>query len=592
MHRKKISSNQLKEYIEKKDLSNLDLSDIDLSQYPSETWNDCIFYNTDLRRTNIQFDPCLTHSEGISFIKYSLAYCDLGENPLTSMSINLSLVKVIGANLNSPNITAFLDFYGLIDLTDTVLPSSTTDLSTTPLTITITENTLKNNPQTKFKSADILSFLKKKLPSWEKILTDEEIKNWLEYCLDILQFDKSGALKELYVQIQNILSPIEKLHFFRGVIDQKEIPNLQITLPIVNILNEFQLNNNTFTSPTFRLSFKDLISLPYQGIFINNQVISPQFPLITPSSWQEITDKYAQRRRIQSSQYTFRTSVYVELSRDCPCHCSFCRNNSYDYCQYDFNQLEKTFTTLVPYVQDIVIGGGEPTIKMNHIYELKQIVDKLGCYPNFTIFTNGLLSPKEMQRALDNGMNINLSRHAVSDEENAKVFGVSSQKIISGDDLKVINSANITLCPTLFQGGLDSARKLLQYIIFAQNNNISHILFQTLHQDASQGNKSFNEPTSINPNELEKVKKVLLSYNYTPSLPIYSATGYKLTIFKKGNMTITFKEYISEKELDTKWANAVKRTFDLSIAPDGKLYENWNQQSNPILSLKKANLED
>lgn len=37
MHRKKISSNQLKEYIEKKDLSNLDLSDIDLSQYPSET---------------------------------------------------------------------------------------------------------------------------------------------------------------------------------------------------------------------------------------------------------------------------------------------------------------------------------------------------------------------------------------------------------------------------------------------------------------------------------------------------------------------------------------------------------------------------
>ena len=46
-----------------------------------------------------------------------------------------------------------------------------------------------------------------------------------------------------------------------------------------------------------------------------------------------------------------------------------------------------------------------------------------------------------------------------------------------------------------------------------------------------------------------------------------------------------FKRYVSKKELDVLWQTAIKRTFDLSLSPNGTLYDDWSE--NHIKSLKK-----
>ena len=44
---------------------------------------------------------------------------------------------------------------------------------------------------------------------------------------------------------------------------------------------------------------------------------------------------------------------------------------------------------------------------------------------------------------------------------------------------------------------------------------------------------------------------------------------------------------ITEEQLALEWPKALKRVFDLSIAPNGDLYENWSQTSGLVKIKKK-----
>lgn len=73
---------------------------------------------------------------------------------------------------------------------------------------------------------------------------------------------------------------------------------------------------------------------------------------------------------------------------------------------------------------------------------------------------------------------------------------------------------------------------------------------------------------------------------YEISIPIYSTGDYKLIIAKKEGIQISFKQYITKEELESKWYQSPKRTFDLSMDPSGNLYENWHQSSGKVLIRK------
>ena len=130
---------------------------------------------------------------------------------------------------------------------------------------------------------------------------------------------------------------------------------------------------------------------------------------------------------------------------------------------------------------------------------------------------------------------------------------------------------------------MDLKDKILDYIkYYSKKIKIHNFLFQTLHQD-------LNAPISsstilpINSHIFDLVIDKLRKKGYAISMPIYSTGDYKLIIAKKGDIHISFKQYITKEELESKWYQSPKRTFDLSMDPSGNLYENWHQSSGKVL---------
>ena len=106
------------------------------------------------------------------------------------------------------------------------------------------------------------------------------------------------------------------------------------------------------------------------------------------------------------------------------------------------------------------------------------------------MFSNGTkLNLIEDDYIMDN-FKLNISRHAVNDRENACVFGVPSNKVITSADIEKLNLRNkeVTLNATCFKGGLDSFSKIIDYVNFAKQIGCKKVLIQDLQKSMSLGN--------------------------------------------------------------------------------------------------------
>ena len=67
-----------------------------------------------------------------------------------------------------------------------------------------------------------------------------------------------------------------------------------------------------------------------------------------------------------------------------------------------------------------------------------------------------------------NNFRLNISRHAVDDYQNASIFGINVDKMMSSSQLEKLNARNgqVTLNAVCFNGGLDSFEKIVDYINF------------------------------------------------------------------------------------------------------------------------------
>lgn len=400
----------------------------------------------------------------------------------------------------------------------------------------------------------------------------------------IKRSDQEHLIIDLIEELFPYLDTSKKFDFFEGEINSTEFNNIlfnKISRKHLSLLSiRFcTFNNCIFNNELINYS-NDYYSYNYECTFNNCS-----FPKFNEHSWTSIGKH---RLLMDSSPYTIRTNLYVELGRLCNAKCKFCRNSSYDNCTYNKKELLRTLKSVLPYCHDIVIGGGEPTLVFEDILECKNLDEEFS-NKNWYVFTNGSLSNEQIKILLENGFKINLSRHSYMDEENNKIFNINNSKF--NIDIEKFNSEhvnnNTTLCVTCFKGGIDNENKVMDYFTWAIKKNFNSILFSNLHEDNSSGINTSYENLNVESSIFQELQYYLLENGYTKKTDIYSTGSYISTVYKKDNISIIFKKYLSKKEFKESWDTSIKKTYDLSIDPSGTLHENWHQLDNGYTLKKK-----
>lgn len=556
---------------EKKDLSYCDLSNLDLGNLPTSTWSGFVFHHINFKNTNIKFYPVT--------LRGSMVYCDF-------TNCNLSYLRTCdfgsqmdakGCNFSNTNLDIDWGPYHYIDLTFPDSEKMKKNIKVIEQFSILNYQTILNNPHLSFSSITILWAIRRKLREMKQPFNSEEIKMNINFIDRMLKEDAKREKKLVeFFSILNNANPFteyEKIQFFLGKVQNKSFKEIDLSNIPIKLINRIKFEYCTFEKICFPEYYEKHC---YDLKLISCKTPHVYFPTITPSSWQDLTDK-----RLGNSRITLYRNLYLELGRACNGKCAFCRNQHLEPCHYDLKNIRKNLFDYGRILDNIVIGGGEPTLLAEDILKLRRNNWK---NPTWTIFTNGSKLDKLIDLSLEYDFHFNISRHAISDDENNKILGVKSLTIEDIQELKekTYRSTNITLCATCFKGdGLDTVKKLEDYIDFTEECGVYSILFQTLHKDLEN-----NQTPQVLPIEDEIFDEVIMKLKeqgYEIGMPIYSTGDYKLMIAKKDGKTISFKKYITKEELEKQWYQACKRTFDLSMDPSGEIYENWHQSSGKVL---------
>lgn len=596
-----------------KDFSNLDLSGIDLSEIPEKEWRNCIFSNTDFSNTNIKFRPNYLktiigkfHTSN-DFLGIFIKNCDFSDNDLSYIqnfdfysSNKKCYVYVESCNFKNTKLRVDINWYDL-ELDDYYLSLDYKDfyfVENLNCKINFIDiNTIRKNPGLKLPSFRYIiatsSYIRDKekgeLHYNKKGLNLEQKKKIVNECESLLELDSQGYLKTFYELFKNKMDIEDKYNFFNRKIKGLYLKDIAIKNFPSSLLTCFDFSGNTFDNVIINNKFKDL--LRFQDYFLydfgdlKNTYKSLILPSIKYDSWKE--NKYAQRR-IANGTISFLTKVYIELSRYCNGNCKFCRNNSFSKCKYDLEKIKETLNNIKTYLNIAVIGGGEPTLRLNDVKALHQSFMNINRL-DFHMFTNGTNPSIINDNYVMENFKINLSRHAKDDIKNAKIFGISPINLMNKKDIEklAIKNPEMTLSATCFKGGLDNLDDIISYVYFAKEIGVKKVLLTDLHKDISMGsNKVYEQSLNIESNVFDDVINYLKEKGLKSKYSIYATGGYVSYVFKdKDDFSITVQKYLTKEELDDYWVSAVKRSFDLSIEPAGNLYENWHQQSSPVKSI-------
>lgn len=607
--RKKIKNikkiwDKRKKKLKIKDFTNLDLEGLDLSVIPAPSWNGCIFKNTSVKNTGIKLMLLsLTSNDYFSYVainggKYEesiICDCDFSDNNLAQYNDDIRFTYFRNCNFRNTNLNQFIQGENnLLDegcvFYESVFYSPVIDVLT-----------IEKNQQLQLEIRHIIwviqsivndqlidipyTNLRTKFESLSTLDIERRVLEGEKY----LHLDRTGELQKLYDNLD--MNLIQKLYFFNGYIVDKKLCEINLEGFSSNLLNAFSFINCDFRGARLTNSYEDLLSLHVQTFpkSTNNIYEGLCLSSVNYGSWKEMPK--GNGNKISESPYTFRTNLYLELGRACNAKCTFCRNSSFAACEYNLDNISATLNDCYYYLDNIVIGGGEPTLRKD---DIRKLIDEIyhygrGYHPNWTIFTNG--SDLDFN-GLNRNIYFNISRHAVTDSDNARIFGLSENDIASTTDLMRFidqrDSERVSLCATCFKGGLDSSEKIIKYIFFCRDIGARNVLISDLHRDSSLGNKGEAElDLNIDSNIFTNVMVYLQNMGFSKNYPIYSTGGYVSTVLKQNGFTVAFKSYITKEELEQNWPTAVKRTFDLSINPTGILYENWHQSSGLVRSLRK-----
>lgn len=503
-----------------KDFSNLDLSNIDLSIIPEDKWKKCTFCNTNLNNTNIRFP-----NENWIYIK--IDYKTIMANP----------------DLKLPSIYISAAIY-----------------------------------------YDFLS-----MHYYEFKELNEDVKSKMIFdCENMIKYDWQGYLKKFYNSIKDNLNIDDKFLFFVfNEVSNQQFRDIYIDSDRLKFFSYYSFTACSFENIIVDSSLLDILRITNGGSSDilqdyrkpKNKYKNIAMPKVGYSDWKSV---YYGKRYVPTSLISFTTKIYLELSRICNARCPFCRNQTFNTTDYDLDQIINTLHSIYYLIKTVVIGGGEPTLRINDVYRLiTETKDNI----EWHLFSNGTNKEVLNEDFIVNNCKINISRHAVDEDLNSNIFHVKRNTIMTLDDIAKLNEkTEVTLNATCFKGGLDSYDKIMEYIKISKKIGIKKVLIQNLQKNLALGQKDFNyNGLYIDDNLFDEIIAKFNHSNFHKRYPICSTSGYLTYIFKDDDgFQVAIQKYIDEKELEKYWLTAIKRVYDLSIDPLGNLYETWGQGENKV----------
>ncbi len=594
------------------DLSNYDISALDLSDIDPNVWNGAIFYNTNFKNTGIKFYPRKLR-KSYYFDIYSIENCNF-ENCDLSYLKDEDFKSVILKGVNLKNTNLQIDFHNnkvfnqaynhifavsrqldeeRVNLTGgAILPSEYETKQVDYFDyVDLDIDFLKNNPNIKISSGKLLEVICNYFYGKYKLddqVSEKEFNEYYHSFLEFLEYDTEGKLKRFYHDMEPYLTSPEKyLEFFQGKLKYVDFEELDLSYLDKKMLTSFLFYRCDIAKLKLGIPYKEIGKEIRRTLYVSFLEKTPVGELEIPMTihdWQNRGYK-----RLSRSGITMRTDLYLEFDRICNMCCEFCRNEVLEKCPFAFEQIMKSLKLISNHLNNIVIGGGEPTIYLKELKKLSEIMRKLKTTHriNMKIITNGSLDYEEYN-LLQMWYNYSFlfSRHAIDDEENRRIFGDKNKKILTTDELQQIEKKKKhTLCCTCFKGGVDTVDKIVEYVRYAKYLKYSNILFQNLHLE-DECNKSINIPERIMMNAIEKLQ----GEGFLLKMPILSNSNYILYILKKEDITISFKIYKTRDVILNAWYKSPKRCFDLSMDPSGNLHESWKEENKPNILQRKNQL--
>lgn len=555
--RRKISLKEFDElYYKNKnflDLQNLDLSGLNLSSYIIGKNVEYFYIN------NVNFE-----GTNITILLDTSSYNGINDSNLTG-------VKFITKNKMDTHFNNVILDNGTINQLNALIKYCFDDESS--ICDRFDLYTILNNQNLKL-SFDAVMLALNNWSSKHQFLEILDVKkiNELEQIINRV-LSANETIRKFYEAVKDQLDYSDKAHlFFSGSLNRVTLKNITIDKDMWHFI--LSLNIEECILENVVLDFEaEEFNYAHKGIIVDTNVRNIIMPKLKPNDYDKISSP-----RLSETPITFRKNLYLELGRNCNAACSFCRNSCMNESDYNYEKIIKNLYTIIGSMDSIVIGGGEPTLKKK---DLISLLETYRYYKDkFYIFSNGTKTIDFNQSIgwLGSSISYYISRHSVDDETNAHILGVSPNSISSIEDLLDMEYKKIILSCTCVNGGTDTPEKIIDYITKYKYNDV---MFCNLMDDASVSKKiKHDDKLKISDDIFDEVISFLQKQGYNYSHEIISTAGYKLYILKGKHdekRTIIFKKYITKKELDEKWPMAIKKTFDLSMAPDGSIYENWSQ---------------
>lgn len=304
---------------------------------------------------------------------------------------------------------------------------------------------------------------------------------------------------------------------------------------------------------------------------------------------------------------TYRIHAYVTYNKACPCSCSFCKNKQFsnDIKSSNIGNMRTTLKKFSSYIHSITFGGGEPLIFIDDLLTTMQEVYfdssgyQLSYNPKKYMITSGLQEQflQNKKRIFSYFDRIYLTRQRKSDEDNQRAFNTQVPILTTSDlwSLGYDTVSKIEVVSTCYKnGGIDTAKEMIELIEWTAYIGSEYIIFNDLQYDVT--NEKYYQEHQISDDVFETVIEYLKGQGFEQKIEVCFSGGYTIRMFdgllKIGNknrlgndrgwyIRVGFKRYHKSGTTLDIWKNAKKRTFDLSIMPNGELFTDWaNKQSS------------
>ncbi|MDR0384180.1 MAG: radical SAM protein [Christensenellaceae bacterium] len=294
----------------------------------------------------------------------------------------------------------------------------------------------------------------------------------------------------------------------------------------------------------------------------------------------------------------FKQNLYYAINNKCTNNCEFCFNKGINVKQ-NITAAREKLKKIIPFIHTVTIGGGEPLMARKNIklYDDKQYTGNifdavmLDCmkYNNSLNIDVVTSAPRKYffdeyyRGIIYHSHSIIISRHAISDEENSRIFNAEKKMpLLTVKDIQNLVTHpqyydnNIRLSCTLGEHGVNSVQDMRDYI--------------------KEAKKQFGEIdiifNDLRPNTGNAANNLIKDFWNEPAFAKHyvSNAGYKTSVLPQGegSQKIILKHYFqNQKEFELEYQKANYRTHDLSLMPDGRLYQTWHNKPDEEIDFTK-----